>query len=106
MNLADHWLFSYQALARHRLRSAMVLLAIGMGVSSVLLLTSIGEGARLFIEQEFSALGSKMLIVLPGKKETTGSSPPLYGTSPRDLTIEDAQAVSYTHLTLPTSDLV
>ena len=93
MNLADHWLFSYQALARHRLRSAMVLLAIGMGVSSVLLLTSIGEGARLFIEQEFSALGSKMLIVLPGKKETTGSSPPLYGTSPRDLTIEDAQAL-------------
>jgi len=93
MNLADHWLFSYQALARHRLRSGMVLLAIGMGVSSVLLLTSIGEGARLFIEQEFSALGSKMLIVLPGKKETTGSSPPLYGTSPRDLTIEDAQAL-------------
>ncbi|MBA6327263.1 ABC transporter permease [Colwellia sp. MB02u-6] len=93
MNLADHWLFSYQALARHRLRSTMVLLAIGMGVSSVLLLTSIGEGARLYIEQEFSALGSKMLIVLPGKKETTGSAPPLYGTSPRDLTIEDAQAL-------------
>ncbi|HCH70503.1 MAG TPA: peptide ABC transporter permease [Colwellia sp.] len=93
MNLADHWLFSYQALARHRLRSAMVLLAIGMGVSSVLLLTSIGEGARLFIEQEFSTLGAKMLVVLPGKKETTGSSPPLYGTSPRDLTIEDAQAL-------------
>lgn len=97
MNLADHWLFSYQALTRHCLRSAMVLLAIGMGVSSVLLLTSIGEGARLFIEQEFSALGSKMLIILPGKKETTGSTPPLYGTSPRDLTIEDAQALKKIH---------
>jgi len=97
MNLADHWLFSYQALVRHRLRSAMVLLAIAMGVSSVLLLTSIGEGARLFIEQEFSSLGSKMLIVLPGKKETTGSTPPLYGTSPRDLTIEDAQALKTIH---------
>ena len=93
MNLADHWLFSYQALARHRLRSAMLLLAISIGVSSVLLLTSIGEGARLFIEQEFSALGAKMLIVLPGKKETTGSAPPLYGTTPRDLTIEDSETL-------------
>jgi len=93
MRLADHWLFSYQALVRHRLRSLMILIAIAMGVSSVLLLTSIGEGARLFIEQEFSALGTKMLIVLPGKKETTGGSPPIYGTSPRDLTIEDAQAL-------------
>jgi len=93
MRLADHWLFSYQALVRHRLRSLMILLAISMGVSSVLLLTSIGEGARLFIEQEFSALGTKMLIVLPGKKETTGGSPPIYGTSPRDLTIEDAHAL-------------
>lgn len=93
MNLADHWLFSYQALARHRLRSAMLLLAISIGVSSVLLLTSIGEGARLFIEQEFSALGAKMLIVLPGKKETTGSAPPIYGTTPRDLTIEDSETL-------------
>mgnify|MGYP005987513063 CR=1 FL=1 len=95
MHLADYWLFSYQALVRHRLRSVMVLLAISMGVSSVLLLTSIGEGARLFIEQEFSALGTKMLIVLPGKKETTGGTPPLYGTSPRDLTIADAQALKH-----------
>jgi len=95
MQLADHWLFSYQALVRHSLRSIMILLAISMGVSSVLLLTSIGEGARLFIEQEFSALGTKMLIVLPGKKETTGGTPPLYGTSPRDLTIEDAQALKH-----------
>lgn len=93
MRIADHWLFSYQALVRHRLRSLMILIAIAMGVSSVLLLTSIGEGARLFIEQEFSALGTKMLIVLPGKKETTGGAPPIYGTSPRDLTIEDAQAL-------------
>mgnify|MGYP000041228859 FL=1 len=95
MKLTDHWLFSYQALVRHRLRSLMILLAISIGVSSVLLLTSIGEGARLFIEQEFSALGTKMLIVLPGKKETTGGTPPLYGTSPRDLTIEDSQALKH-----------
>jgi putative ABC transport system permease protein len=95
MKLADHWLFSYQALVRHSLRSVMILLAISMGVSSVLLLTSIGEGARLFIEKEFSALGTKMLIVLPGKKETTGGTPPLYGTSPRDLTIEDAMALKH-----------
>jgi len=98
MTLRDLWRFSWHALIRHRLRSFMLLLAVTIGVSSVLLLTSIGEGARRFIHQEFASLGSRMMIVLPGRKETTGGSPPIYGTSPRDLTLEDAQALR----TIPT----
>jgi putative ABC transport system permease protein len=93
MKISDHWHFSWHALIRHGLRSAMLLLAVTIGVASVLLLTSIGEGARIFIEQEFSSLGTRMLVVLPGRKETTGGSPPIYGTTPRDLTLEDAQAL-------------
>ena len=93
MMLVDHWQFSWHALTRHRLRSFMLLVAVSIGVASVLLLTSIGEGARLFIQQEFSALGSSIMVVLPGRKETTGKAPPIYGTSARDLTIEDAQAL-------------
>jgi putative ABC transport system permease protein len=95
MRFQDNWHYSAQALFRHKTRTLLLLLTVAISVASVLLLTSIGEGAKHYVEQEFSALGSKMLIVLPGKKETTGGAMPIYGTSPRDLTIEDAQAISH-----------
>jgi len=102
MTLNDNIHFSFQVLTRHKVRTALLLFAVAIAVTSVLLLTSLGEGARRFIEQEFSALGNKMLIVLPGKKETTGGSVPIYGTTPRDLTIEDAHALRK----IPTVDVV
>ena len=93
MKLIDNLQFSYISLARHKVRTGLLLLAVAISVTSVLLLTGLGEGARRFVELEFSSLGNKMLVVLPGKKETTGGSVPIYGTTPRDLTIEDAQAL-------------
>ncbi|OUS27264.1 hypothetical protein A9Q98_09590 [Thalassotalea sp. 42_200_T64] len=93
MRFQDNWQYSWQALIRHKLRTALLLIAVAIGVTSVLLLTSLGEGARLFIEKEFSQLGSEIMVVLPGKKETTGGSVPIYGSTPRDLTIEDALAM-------------
>jgi len=65
----------------------------GIGVASVILLTSLGEGARRYVDREFSALGNRVLIVLPGRKETTGGGPPIYGAVPRDLTLEDANSL-------------
>ncbi|WOH38911.1 ABC transporter permease [Thalassotalea fonticola] len=94
MKLQDNWLYSWQALVRHKLRTTLLLIAVAIGVTSVLLLTSLGEGARLFIEREFSALGNEIMVVLPGKKETTGGSVPIYGSTPRDLTIDDAIAMA------------
>jgi putative ABC transport system permease protein len=91
----DSWHFSAQALLRHKARTALLSFAVAIGVCSVLLLTSVGEGARHYVSKEFSSLGSDMLIVLPGKKETSGGSIPFYSTTPRDLTIEDAQAIKH-----------
>jgi putative ABC transport system permease protein len=56
-------------------------------------LTSLGEGARLYVTAEFAALGSNLLIVTPGKTETTGMAA-LGGGAPHDLTIEDAAAIA------------
>ncbi len=94
MYLADQIRFNWQIFVRHRIRTGLLLLAVGLGVASVILLTSLGEGARRYVNQEFSALGNQLLIILPGRKETTGGSPPIYGTAPRDLTLEDAQALA------------
>lgn len=93
MNWRDSFQFSLLVLFRHKTRTALLMFSVAIGVCSVLLLTSVGEGARQYINREFAAIGNNMLIVLPGKKQTSGGSLPIYATSPRDLTIEDAQAL-------------
>ena len=82
------------ALRGHRSRSLMLLLAVGIGVVAVNLLTGLGEGARSYILGEFAVLGRNTLIVLPGRKETSGGMPPITGLAPRDLTLQDAQAIA------------
>jgi putative ABC transport system permease protein len=75
-----------------RLRSALSILGIAVGVASVVLLTSIGEGTRRFILSEFTQFGTNLLSVLPGKTETTGI-PGIFGGTTRPLTLEDAAAL-------------
>jgi putative ABC transport system permease protein len=84
--------FSFRALTGHRLRAGLSLAGVAIGVASVVLLTSLGEGARLYVTGEFSNLGTNLLIVLPGKTETTGVTPFITG-APHDLTLEDAEAI-------------
>jgi len=56
-------------------------------------LTALGESARRYIVHEFESLGTHLLVVLPGRTETTGGQPPLFGETPRDLTLDDAAAL-------------
>jgi putative ABC transport system permease protein len=81
-----------EALRLHRLRTALTLLGIMVGVVAVLVLTALGEGARRYVVQEFSGMGTGILIVIPGKVETQGSGPVMGGTT-RDLTVADADAL-------------
>ena len=93
MRLADQLKFSWQLFVRQRFRTLMALLAVSIGVMSVLLLTGLSQGARQFVLNEFSLLGKDTLIMLPGRKETQGGLPPLTGESSRDLTLDDAAAI-------------
>lgn len=86
--------FALRAVTASRLRSALMLLALGIGVAAVVVLTALGEGARRYVGGEFAALGTNLVIVLPGATETTGGPPPIMGVTPRDLTVEDAIALS------------
>ena len=92
MNALDLLRFALQALRGHRLRSILTLLGVTIGVAAVVLLTALGEGARLYVTNEFQAIGSNLLIVLPGRTETKGAAP-ITGGVARDLTLQDAQAV-------------
>ncbi|MDH5525994.1 MAG: ABC transporter permease [Nitrospirota bacterium] len=87
--------FALRAVTASRLRSALMLLALAIGVAAVVVLTALGEGARRYVGGEFSALGTNLVIVLPGATETTGGPPPIMGVTPRDLTVQDAIALSH-----------
>jgi len=89
----DTFRFSQNAITANPNRTALILLAMSIGVASVIILTSLGEGARQYVIGQFQMLGSNLLFVLPGRTETTGGMPPMLGTSPRDLTLEDALAL-------------
>jgi len=92
MSAFDLLRFAWGALKGHRLRTSLTLLGMAIGVGAVILLTALGEGARGYVTNEFMALGSNLLIVLPGKTETTGNAPILGGTA-RPLTLEDCEAI-------------
>jgi putative ABC transport system permease protein len=81
--------FAFTSLARQRFRSAMVLLSVAIGVAAVQMLISLGEGARGYVMDQFSFLGADTLVILPGRKTTSGGMPPLTGISARDITIQD-----------------
>lgn len=92
MSPVDLVRFAGGALKGHRLRTGLSVLGVGIGVASVILLTSLGEGARLYVTGEFATLGSNLLIIIPGKTETKGMAP-LVSTAPHDLTRQDAKAL-------------
>ncbi len=93
MRWQDQFIFNVRALSRQRFRTLMQLIAMSIGVFSVVLLTGLGEGGRQFVMAEFSVLGKDIIIVLPGRKETSGGMPPLTGGT-RDITLQDAQSLA------------
>lgn len=96
MRTADALAFCLNALRRHRFRTLMLFIAMSIGVAAVIVLTGLGQGARGYVLNQFSALGTDLLIVLPGKSETAGGGIPLMtGETPRDLTLADSEALTH-----------
>lgn len=94
MRFIDRNRVALGALARAPLRTAMMLLATAIGVAAVVTLTALGEAARRYVTDEFRSLGTHLLVVIPGRNETTGGGAPMVsGATPRDLTLDDARAL-------------
>ena len=82
-----------QSVAAHRLRSSLTALGIGIGVTAVVLLTSIGEGLNTYMVEQFTQFGTTTLAVQPGKSSTFGISPGVLN-SVRPLSLADAEALA------------
>ena len=93
MNPVDLFHFAWQALTQNRRRSGLSLLGVVVGVVAVVSLTAIGEGALRYVNDQFVSLGTSIVLVAPGKSETTGGIPMGVGGVPNDLTLQDTIAV-------------
>ncbi|MGW8227451.1 MAG: ABC transporter permease [Gammaproteobacteria bacterium] len=91
----DVSLFAWRALRGYPARTILMLIAMAIGVAAVVMLTSLGEGARRYVTNEFASLGTNLVIVFPGRSETAGINPStMMGETPRDLTLDDALALT------------
>lgn len=92
MRFADLIHLTTSSVRSQRLRATLTALGIGIGVTAVVLLTSIGEGIHRFVLSEFTQFGTNIVSVTPGKTQTFGGSVGALGNV-RPLTIDDAQAL-------------
>jgi len=92
MSPRDILALSLEALYAHRLRYGLSALAIAVGVAAVVLLSSIGEGVRRYVLDQFSMFGTNIVGVHPGKV-STGGIPGGMGGSARKLTLDDARVL-------------
>ncbi len=95
MNLAESFRIALRALAANKVRSALTMLGVIIGVSAVILLVAIGTGVQAEITGTIEGLGSNLLFVFPGRSDTGSGGgggfggPPGSGSKP--FSLDDAQ---------------
>jgi macrolide transport system ATP-binding/permease protein len=81
-----------RALRRNKLRAALTMLGIFIGVAAVIAMVAVGDGARYSVEQQIQSLGTNLLVILPGATTANGVRAGFGSTS--TLRVSDAQAIT------------
>jgi macrolide transport system ATP-binding/permease protein len=81
-----------RAIKRNKLRAALTMLGIFIGVAAVITMVAVGDGARSSVEAQINSLGTNLLIVVPGATTANGVRAGLGSNS--TLTVADAQALA------------
>lgn len=87
----DYLRLTLSTLHSGRMRSALTILGIAIGIAAVMMLTTLGEGLRLYVLENFSQFGSRIVAINPGKSQTGGIGGLLSSTRP--LSLEDANSL-------------
>lgn len=85
-------IFALSSLKGQILRAIISASGIAIGVFSVLILTSLGEGTRTYIVSQFTQFGTNIIAIVPGNVKTVGI-PGVFGGTTNPLTIEDAEEI-------------
>lgn len=88
MKMAEAWRVAFTALRANRMRSALTMLGVIIGVAAVVALVGIGTGTKQEVEHQVEGLGSNLLLVVPGRLNV-GAAPSL-----SRMTLDDVEAVT------------
>ncbi len=93
MDFREAVALALEMLAANRVRTVLTMLGVIIGVAAIILLVSLGEGATAYITRELTGLGTNLLIITPGKTQTSGGFHPPIASTVRKLTYDDAIAL-------------
>src|SRR5436190_661554 len=100
MNLPELLMTAIDTIRASKLRAFLTTLGVIIGVLAVILLVALGEGVRQYIGDTFASLGSNVIQIAPGKRDTKGGmQTPMTGVAHK-LTPEDEQAIAHRVLTV------
>jgi putative ABC transport system permease protein len=83
---------AFDALTRNKVRSALTMLGIIIGVASVIAMVSLGQGAQKQVQDQISSMGTNLLIVSAGSQRGAGGVRAGGGTA-STITLEDVDAI-------------
>jgi macrolide transport system ATP-binding/permease protein len=82
-----------QAIGRNKMRSALTMLGVFIGVAALIVMVAIGNGASAAVRKQIESLGTNVVIVLPGAASTGGIRAGFGSAS--TLTVDDAEALQH-----------
>jgi putative ABC transport system permease protein len=93
VNWSDVLHTAMEAVRSHRLRSALTMLGILIGITAVVLTVGIGEGARASVQDDINALGTNLLVISPGSSTSSTGVRGGFGSA-STLTEQDAETLT------------
>jgi putative ABC transport system permease protein len=84
---------AFRALARNKSRAALTMLGIIIGVSAVIVMVSIGQGAQATVQAQIEGMGTNLLFVSAGSQNVGGVRSGAGDTGTNTLTVEDLEAI-------------
>ncbi|MCX6722433.1 MAG: ABC transporter permease [Candidatus Staskawiczbacteria bacterium] len=85
---------TFIALSSNKARTGLTILGIIIGISSVIVMVSVGQGATLSIQTSIESTGSNLLMITPGAQKGFGYSARSAGGTAQSLTLDDANAIA------------
>jgi putative ABC transport system permease protein len=89
VKIFESFIIAMRSLAANKLRSSLTMLGVIIGVGAVIVMVSIGEGAKQSVSSRIKGLGTNLLVIRPGFARTG----PVRATSVQTLVPEDAEAI-------------
>ncbi|HYK19932.1 MAG TPA: ABC transporter permease [Pyrinomonadaceae bacterium] len=84
---------AFRALVRNKMRAALTMLGIIIGVSAVIAMVSIGQGASASVQAQIESIGTNLLFVSAGAQNVGGVRSGTGDTGTNTLTVDDLQAI-------------